>query len=88
MKLKHTPGPWFYDENYSKYEIYSLEHIICDLNGVDDAKIISAAPEMLEALIELYKELKENENNKKFTCHAIKILIEKATGMKIDEVLK
>ena len=51
----------------------------------DNKLLIAAAPEMLEALIELYKWLYSKEYYQ--TAEILKELIEKATGMSIEEVL-
>lgn len=68
MDTKHTPGPWFVSENAVKpalrpYAIYSRHDCICDVlseieEGPTDrdtanARLIAAAPELLEALEEL-----------------------------------
>lgn len=58
---KHTPGPWSYkfNEAWSRHEIDSVSkpfgNGICRLSDFDDAaeadaRLIAAAPEMLEAL--------------------------------------
>jgi hypothetical protein len=49
-----------------------------------NARIISSAPEMLEALIFLYGIVKENGSS----MPQISSIIEKATGMSIEEVLQ
>jgi hypothetical protein len=94
-KLQHTPGSW-------KYTVSKIHHRhqisdskcggqICLMwnRGKDiteaNARLIAAAPEMLEALI---FEAKISQND---ICgipiRLIKI-IEKATGMSIEEILK
>lgn len=62
---KHTPGPWAYDTCYRHgYVVWSSEHE-CVVDAQDDegrygailsepnARLIAAAPEMLEALQDL-----------------------------------
>lgn len=92
IELKHTPKPW--DEN-GLYVIlrYADKH---DMDfekseenmpySREDAKLIAAAPEMLEALMETYKVLKNKHLYA--TSEILRNIIEKATGLKIEEVLK
>jgi hypothetical protein len=96
-KLKHTPGPWKIEDHTGIKHVYSeFGRWIADmpylpnLQGKENdanAKLIAAAPLMLECLIDLYKQFKEDEE-KIFTAHALKCLIEKATGQKIEEIIK
>jgi len=60
MELKHTPGPWGItgsDKNIicelKKIDTTGLNGIICQIwnKNISDINLISAAPEMLEALI-------------------------------------
>ena len=53
-----------------------------------DQNLIAAAPLMLECLIDLYTIEFKNNKDKIFSAHAIKVLIEKATGQKIEDILK
>jgi hypothetical protein len=97
-KLQHTSGPWKeckrgdYSEDFDKQSqiIIGDEMRICAVHSYDieseaNAHLIAAAPEMLEALI---FEAKISQND---ICgipiRLIKI-IEKATGMSIEEILK
>lgn len=93
-KLKHTPGPW-------KYTVSKIHHRhqISDSNGgqiclmwnrgkditESNAHLIAAAPEMLEALIDVYRLYIDRD----ICCdnEFIKSIIEKATGLSIEEVL-
>ena len=61
---EHTPGPWTLveadDELLTRVKSESGERVArCDFDGIDDsiavsnAKLIAAAPEMLEILLEL-----------------------------------
>ena len=97
MKLKHTPGPWrakrFSVIKSNGYKITqnrpagaapeAWEEI--DKTYEANARLIAAAPEMLEALIEQYKWLYSKAYYQ--TAELLKELIEKATGMSIEEVL-
>ncbi len=99
MSLKHTPGPWEIDD----LNIYSkLKRWICDLPwlpnlndeaGKANARLIAAAPEMLQIIIELLKDcINQYPPIRKKTWQQYYkdeiSVIEKATGKKIDEVIK
>lgn len=51
---KHTPGPWFVDGVRFVRQEPSPRHVICRLptttRNEGDARLIAAAPELLEAL--------------------------------------
>ena len=53
---KHTPGPWCVDENLVIYSICfgSIGIVFCEAeygkNSKADAKLIAAAPDLLEAM--------------------------------------
>lgn len=99
MKLKHTPGPWKYekgdeDSGYEGRHFVSWgetqcdETTICETHyGEWDARLIAHAPDMLEALIKTYKHNiacgRESE-----IIDLMKSIIESATGLSIEEVLK
>ena len=64
---KHTPGPWWIDWNVSRLDIFSSDAatLVATLRrsalseGIDEtakanARLIAAAPELFEALRELY----------------------------------
>ena len=61
MKAKHTPGPWEIEYN-GPYEEYWVTTPHYDagpariISNIADARLIAAAPDLLEALIE-YKRL-------------------------------
>jgi hypothetical protein len=91
-KLKHTRGPWkkIYNkanpEKYSDYHVISKHNIVAvGINSESDANLLSAAPEMLECLISLYKTLSSFGSN--ISKCGSKEIIEKATGLKIEELL-
>ena len=52
MSNKHTPGPWLIhphiDIEYSIFDQMGTTHV-CDVTDEADAKLIAAAPELLEA---------------------------------------
>lgn len=58
MKPKHTPGPWTIDVgmhlhirgNLSDRKHMAHEEVVARVYHSDDARLIAAAPEMLEAL--------------------------------------
>ena len=54
--MKHTPGPWKVVETENDYRIYSdcEEWLVGDVGTVEDAKLIAAAPLLLEALEDLH----------------------------------
>jgi hypothetical protein len=117
-QLKHTPGDWKIDDKGSHYNIITepstiddSSHIVCKVNDnfvkpmrqLSNARLIAAAPEMLEMLIQSIKyELiyyinmfPKIINTEKAIKHfrdtepkAKKInLLEKATGEKIEDLL-
>lgn len=86
--IAHTPGPWEYDakkRNHSGYPIYihgedweRLAAVSGHLNGDEEsfanARLIAAAPELLEAATEFL-------NKQTFdTDEALRMAIAKATG--------
>jgi len=106
MKLKHTPGPWESVDCDTKSEgkrIFAGSKYIGFIGNSDDdigtsennARLIAAAPEMLEALIKEARNqvtrLREKSIND-FVSHIGKTklmtIIESATGLSIEEVLK
>ena len=93
-KLQYTPGPWKYtiSKNSGRHQISDAKcgGQVCAIwsRGKDiteaNARLITAAPEMLEALI---FEAKISQNDIcGISARLIKI-IEKATGLIIEEVL-
>lgn len=109
-KLKHTPGPWKYDDDPLRMRIHSeFDHdIVCHMVGNSassmiqkreiknaNARLIAAAPEMLEDLIDEARKqvirISAVKNIDEFIKNIgkTKIMqtIEKATGLTIEEVL-
>lgn len=69
MKTKHTPGPWeavIYDGAFDQPLIKSDHVVICRVHGMEDrqheanAKLIAAAPELLDQLVKARKLLIQN----------------------------
>ena len=110
IKLKHTPGPWKYDDDPLRMRIHSeFDHdIVCHMVGNSassmiqkreiknaNARLIAAAPEMLEDLIDEARKqvirISAVKNIDEFIKNIgkTKIMqtIEKATGLTIQEVL-
>lgn len=51
---KHTPGPWsvnfgFSDDGYPNYEIAGVSRSVTDAERAANARLIAAAPQLLEA---------------------------------------
>jgi hypothetical protein len=95
-KLKHTPGPW---KSYNTEPVETELDIVIESqfstigwlysgkeNSEANARLIAAAPDMLEALISVYQIYIDRD----ICCdnEFIKSVIEKATGMSIEEILK
>jgi hypothetical protein len=104
IKLKHTPGPWKASVN-NNGNIWIHSDNVSFIAGVmgpherrqinPNARLIAAAPEMLEALINLYKQIEDSDywwmqypERGGFDQEKIEQLIEKVTGLPIEEVLK
>lgn len=99
-KLKHTPGPWVtYDDDITqviasdKDRTLRMGCIFHDSKNLDvvqaNARLIAAAPEMLEALVYLLKVTDPyRTGGMQHQREAISMsiaVIEKATGMKFGE---
>lgn len=91
MNNKHTPSPWSVNKwethNHKGCEIIDNEEsVICTLSlrsHVNDANLISAAPDMLEALIDTFEWL-HNDQGYSITnpyLKAIEQAINKAKGL-------
>lgn len=103
MKFNFIGGPWFVystiddsgDRPFYEYKIWAFPHGtkvgpigICDsLMRPYDAKAISAVPEMVDALIDCYKHIK-NDMTVAGLITKTKEALEKATGMTIDEIMR
>lgn len=53
---KHTPGPWIGPCNYSatRFEVQGDNRQVAVVNRIEDAELIAAAPEMLNALKDVH----------------------------------
>lgn len=62
-KFKGTPGPWHYDDELGG--VYSKGgQFVCDVTDKNNANLIAAAPELLEALQKMVsKAYKQNWND-------------------------
>lgn len=97
-KLQHTPGPWEIVKFGDAYEIRTDEYdvVTASLRKVirkeSDARLIAAAPEMLEELIDFCRYRCSGCTGMTEGCSGecgsnVKTLIEKITGLSIEEVL-
>lgn len=86
--MKHTPGPWTFDENSFDKTITANNDIYHGVivfdegcfeseEGIANARLIATAPEMRNELIDSYKRSGLHQN-----------IIERATGLNIEEVLE
>jgi hypothetical protein len=98
-KLKHTPAPWAAfkselgicvttDNSPLGVPETPLICLISDQNSFNaedkaNTRLIAAAPEMLDGLIQIYKTLKINSMD----INGLRGIIERATGLSIEEVL-
>lgn len=77
MKTKHTPGPWAFREGSEPHYqalVYNEENgedvaITYHDDGATNAKLIAAAPELLEAAEWALTELREPEHSTADTIH-------------------
>lgn len=98
MKLQHTQGSWrtrkTVDESgdcpFPTYDILAVhewgpECVACAFQNPYNARLIAAAPEMLKELIKIYTTMYMTQKE----CYwmPIKLVIEKATGMSVEEGL-
>ena len=102
--LKHTPAPWRIERDgwnschimKADTTIWIAETSLYYDSAEANARLISCAPEMLEVLINEYKNMCEYcgiedcevKDNDKRCGSKMKEVIEKATGLKIEEAIK
>lgn len=87
IKATHTPGPWRY-EPYTKtirsqpsnYWLTTMDSWDGAVNNEANARLIAAAPEMLEALEQIQKWIECGPEVGKMPCAAIDAAIRKARG--------
>ena len=82
-KAKHTPGPWVADgydvwQNTTANRTY-MKKVCTTIHTTADSALIAAAPEMLEALVELQALLSDDPKNG-HELFLIKAAIAKAKG--------
>lgn len=86
---QHTPGPWVY-HNEEGHEVFGAElpnaphgvyrSQVCRANNEPDARLITAAPEILQALVNLLRLYQENERETTPEEIAAEYAIAKARG--------
>ena len=95
MEKKFTKGQWVIDSDFITVEVDGIDEVVCDLDPIDvyptvyqrseeekdaNAKLIAAAPELLEALIALVNGcLSDSESDKVVSLRKAKQIIKKAT---------
>lgn len=85
---KHTPGPWRFsnhphDGNYMRIHCSSDPNEGDNLRGYcgeANARLIAAAPELLEALTKLLDEVESDFSPSQLTRNAARAALAKATG--------
>ena len=86
MSAKHTPGPWFIEDNGKCIDITASEGSGCKgdrymrVGGtidIADARLIAAAPELLDALRDM---VSDRECLSEATVNFARAAIAKATG--------
>ncbi|MGS8100390.1 hypothetical protein [Providencia sp. PROV_01] len=88
MEFKHSPAPWMATKREFFIELYDDNGSYVGLtNSTANARLISAAPELLETLIEVVEMQSKNYGNGMVThmqlanlAKKAKIVIEKALG--------
>jgi hypothetical protein len=78
---KHTPGPWRVDSHFNIFYKDAMVAFPCISGGLDqkaNARLISAAPELLEALLLCVDALEDGHWQE--TKQAARAAIAKATG--------
>jgi hypothetical protein len=89
-KYKGTPGPWMIvqDEEYDDIKIVEVADYqpgfyteICEIGqGIHEANLIAAAPDLLEACNQLMHLYNEEGNLLNFNVDIVRIAINKALG--------
>jgi hypothetical protein len=87
-KPKHTPGPWkvLHRTNTFLKTIVTDTHdvnfqSIGDVSGAENAQLIAAAPEMLEALEHVLKQIQPSDDADVYLLNSVKKVIAKAKGV-------
>ena len=96
-KLSHTPGPWHYVDYSPQFNgcfpVYDIrdDNVSCVAEVVhteSDARLMTAAPDMLDALIEYMAWGAKTQSDRDLLENNFRRVIESATGLPIEEVLK
>ena len=81
MTVKHTPTNWNFKHEFAKH--YSITHNgywIGRMRGKENAQLVSAAPDLLDAAIEFCRKVESGEAKSSKSYAAFKSAIAKATG--------
>lgn len=97
MEKKFTKGQWVIDSDFITVEVDGIDEVVCDLDPIDvyptvyqrseeekdaNAKLIAAAPDMLEALESFVYEIEKTRSGYNIleeSYHLAKEAIKKAT---------
>lgn len=93
MKTQHTPGPWFFDQHGHVYGTLNGQQIegvpggktishphVCTPRCIANARLIAAAPELLEALADCVAHMHWTQPKGEAALKKAKAAIAKATG--------
>ena len=92
METKHTPGPWMFDATLKGDGSFGGSYIVsnnakrtwplAEVYSEDNARLIAAAPELLEALMDALKDLEalSQWDNASACARKARAAIAKATG--------
>ncbi len=88
MNTKHTPGPWKYIAWHGQHGVHdAMDNDVCETFGEDaeaNARLIAAAPELLEALEEIVEGAIKHQGSSDmrvtaYAMHMVRAAIDKAT---------
>lgn len=94
MENRYTPGPWYIEQIHSGYFITASDgngwkdNRYMNISGIidiHDARLIAAAPELLEALIKVMRDVDNNQMWDYVDQMGIINVINKALGTPINE---
>ena len=89
MKAQHTPGPWEIEqESCDEYWVDGVHYNVgpsIAIRSLEDARLIAAAPDLLEALICIEKEMVDGhgfplEDGEMLALDKVRAATAKATG--------
>lgn len=77
---KHTPGPWSEPGTFgaTRFEVQGSNRRVAVVDTIEDARLIAAAPELLEALQAILDTFIQHHNHPAHV--AARMAIRKATG--------